>query len=238
MKIFLLAIVVFLSVGNSIAQPSDGSLSLKFFADDIDAIRKYLGVDKINLLGHSWGAIPVVAYGLQYPLKVKKIILCNPVPLNKEFDQEMGNNQKSKLTKQDSTDRATILASADFKASKPDAYKQLLMLAFKHSFFTPSNIKKLNFEMPDNYLKASQALFTGLTPDLTTYDYYSSIKAFSFPVLILHGNADAIPLSAVTKMQSSIPNSSLEVFQKSGHFIFIDESAKFRSSVEKFLTHN
>src|SRR6478736_882610 len=61
------------------AIPISDSISLKFFADDMDAIRKYLGVDKINLLGHSWGAIPVVAYGLQYPSKVKKTIFCNPV---------------------------------------------------------------------------------------------------------------------------------------------------------------
>jgi len=217
------------------AIPSTDSISLKFFVDDIEAIRKYLGVDKLNILGHSWGVIPAVEYGIRYPLNTKSLILCNPVPLNREFDHQMAVNQKSKLTKQDSTDRATLFASPEFKSGNTQAYKKLLLLSFRHSFYSASNYKKLHYEMPENYPQASRALFTGLTPDLKTYDYYEAVKAFSFPVLIIHGQVDAIPLSAVTRMQSSISNASLEVYQKSGHFVFIDEPKKFKSSVQKFL---
>src|SRR5882672_7428202 len=37
------------------AVSSPDSISLKFFADDLEAIRKELGVEKLTLLGHSWG---------------------------------------------------------------------------------------------------------------------------------------------------------------------------------------
>ena len=217
------------------ATPSPDSISLKFFADDIEAIRRELGVDKINLLAHSWGAIPAVYYGMLYPGKTGKIILCNPVPLSREFDQEMLANQQRKASGRDSTDRSIILGSKDFKSGNPDAYKKLLMLSFRHAFYVPSNSSKLQLNMPANYLAASAALYTGLGKELGQYDFYDSLKSFSFPVLILHGDADAIPLAASTKIQRAIPGSTLMVIKNCGHFAFIDQAGKFNAAVKGFL---
>ncbi len=217
------------------ATPATDSISLKFFVDDIDAIRNYLGVDKLNILSHSWGVIPAIEFGIRYPERINHLILCNPVPLSKDFDQEMATLQKSRLTKQDSVDRATLLASDEFKSANPEAYKKLLLLSFRHSFYKPSNYKKLHVDIPPNYSKSSRSLFTGLMPDLKTFDYYGAVTSFTFPVLIIHGKVDAIPLLSVKKTQSAIPDATLEVFQKSGHFVFIDEPKKFNSSIKRFL---
>ena len=109
------------------------------------------------------------------------------------------------------------------------------MVAFKHSFFNPKNILKLNINIPENYLAANNALFTGLGPDLKAYDLYPSIHNFKFPVLILHGKSDVIPLKVSQKAQSVIPGSELLVFEKSGHFIFIEEPEKFKEAIAKFI---
>src|SRR6185295_15492811 len=146
-------------------------------------IRRELGVEKINLLAHSWGAIPAVNYAIHYPDKAGRLILVNPVPLSREFDGEMLENQRTKVSGRDSTDRSIILGSKDFKSGNPDAYKKLLMLSFRHSFYTAANYSKLKFDMPANYLAASQALYAGLGKDLGQYDFYEAVKSFSFPVL-------------------------------------------------------
>jgi proline iminopeptidase len=216
--------------------PIPSVISLQSFTDDIEAIRQYLGHDQIYLLAHSWGAIPAINYGLQHPDKVKGIIFCNPIPFNKAYDAEMKANQQNKLMGSDSTDRSIIIGSANFKAGKSSAYKKLLLLSFRHSFYNKANSSKLNFEMPANYKEASQALYTGLGPELSSYDYYEEVKKFSFPVLILHGSADAVPLRASQQAIESIPNATLEAFKKSGHFIFIEEPRKFNTVVSKFIS--
>jgi len=215
--------------------PSPDSISLKFFVDDIEAIRRELGVDKITVLAHSWGAIPAVNYAMDYPDKVGRMILCNPVPLSREFDQEMIENQRKKASDRDSTDRSIILGSKDFKEGNPDAYKKLLILSFRHSFYTPSNSSKLRLDRAANHIAASQALYAGLGKDLAQYDFYEAVKSFSFPVLIIHGDSDAIPLNASVKTQHAIPGSMLSVFKKCGHFAFIDQPGRFNSSVRTFL---
>ena len=217
------------------AIPTPGEVSLQSFTDDIEAIRKHLGQDKIYLLAHSWGAIPAINYGLQYPDHVKGIIFCNPIPFNKAYDTEMAATQQSRLVGADSTDRSIIKGSPNFKAGKPSAYKKLLLLSFRNSFYKKANFSKLNFEMPDNYKEASQALYAGLGNELSTYDYYNDIKKFSFPVMILHGEADAVPLRASEQIIEDLPEATLKVFKKSGHFIFIEEPKKFTHVVSKFI---
>ena len=216
------------------AVSSPDSISLDSFADDIEGIRNYFKIDKLNIFAHSWGVIPTVSYSIKYPDKVKRLIFCNAIPLNKQFDKEMREAQLSKTSGLDSTDRSIILGSPNFKAGKAIAYKKLLLLSFRNSFEKEANYESLDFDMPENYKAASTALYTGLGKDLSQYDYYEEAKKFSFPVLILHGQSDAIPIAADQKALATISKASLEVFKKSGHFIFIEENKKFSSVVRKF----
>ncbi|PZR35021.1 MAG: hypothetical protein DI538_15820 [Azospira oryzae] len=217
------------------ALPSPDSVSLSFFVNDIEAIRKEIGADKINLFAHSWGAIPATSYAISYSQHVQTLIFCNPVPLSKEFDQEMRNAQLSKVTSEDSTSRAMIVGSPAFRKGDGDAYKKLLLLSFRNAFYLPQHFNELNVNVPSNYVEASKILYTGLAPDLAHYNYYDQLKSLSFPVLIIHGEADAIPLAASRKLQRSLPHSSLQVFSKSGHFAFIDEPRKFTKEISGFL---
>ncbi len=215
--------------------PSPDSTSLTFFVEDIEAIRKHLKQEKINLFAHSWGAIQAIQYCLKYPDRVKALVLCNSVPLNHQFDEEMRQQQTAKMSGLDSTDRSIIIGSPNFKAGKPAAYRQLLMLNFRNSFYKDSNFDDLNLEIPENYKTASDILYQGLGNDLMQYDYYNELSQLQFPVLIMHGEHDATPLTADEKLLTSLPNATLEVFKKSGHFIFIEENKKFSSMVNKFL---
>lgn len=213
------------------AIPSTDSLGLKYFVDDIDAIRRDLGYEKINILAHSWGAILAVRYGMDFPDRVKTMILCNPVALSHEFDAETAANQKRSMTKADSIERASLIRSPEFKSGNKEAYEKIMLLSFRHSFYKSENLSRLRMNLPENFAQASKALYTGLGKDLGQYDYYPACKEFRFPVTILHGKSDAIPLKATEKLKASIPKARLVVFEKSGHFIFIEEPGKFRDAL-------
>jgi proline iminopeptidase len=216
------------------AVPHPDSISLDFFVEDIEALRKEFKIDKLHVLAHSWGAIPVIQYALDYPDRVKKIVFVNPVPLSTEYNAELAELQKKRLTKQDSIDRSQLLASSEFKEGKSEAYRKLLMLSFRHSFFKAANYNKMQFTMPSNYVEASRALFTGLGKDLSQYNYYESIKELNVPVLLIHGAADVTTPAIQSRATDAIKQSRLVVFKASGHFSFIDETEHFRKEVTAF----
>lgn len=215
--------------------PSPDSISLDLFAGDIDGIRNYLKRDKIYILAHSWGVIPAVHYASRYPDRVKGLIFCNAIPLNKQFDKEMRQAQLAKSIGLDSTDRSIIMGSPNFRAGKASAYRKLMLLSFRNSFHKESNFEKLDMTLRDDYTTASAALYTGLGKELAQYDYYENLKSFSFPILVLHADKDVIPMEADQKVIDNSSNATLKVFKKSGHFIFIEENKKFTSVVKKFM---
>ena len=217
------------------AIPSVDSLSLSYFIDDIEAIRKMTGANKVNLLAHSWGTLLAVQYGITYPDRVNKMIVSNPVPLNPEYQKISGALLQSKTTKQDSLDRAELIASPAFKNQDVAATEALLKVIFRPSFYDREKVASLDLNLPFNYGKATTALYGGLGKDMQSYDYYDAIRTFTFPVLVVAGRADNIPMEAIERIQHNILGSKLIVFEKSGHFPFIEEQEKFTTEVISFL---
>lgn len=110
-----------------------------------------------------------------------------------------------------------------------------MMIGFRHLFADEKNRRLLTLQLPDNYLTSSKALYEGLSPELRSYNYYEQLRHFTFPILILYGEKDAIPEAAARKMLEAAPNSRLALFRHSGHFIFIEEPKRFTNEVERFI---
>jgi proline iminopeptidase len=60
------------------ADPSD--YSLEAYAADIESVREQLGLDKVDLLGHSHGGFVAMTWGGTYPERVGRLILANTAP--------------------------------------------------------------------------------------------------------------------------------------------------------------
>lgn len=49
-------------------------------AEDVEALRAHLGLDRIDLLGHSAGAAVAVLYAIRHPDRIGRLVLVNPSP--------------------------------------------------------------------------------------------------------------------------------------------------------------
>ena len=64
-------------------------ITLESAIADLDAIVEYFGQgEKVNIVGHSWGAMLASAYLGQYPEKVDRVVLAEPGFLNSEFAEK------------------------------------------------------------------------------------------------------------------------------------------------------
>ncbi|HET6539283.1 MAG TPA: alpha/beta fold hydrolase [Chryseolinea sp.] len=213
--------------------PASDSISLKFLVDDIEEIRKVLKTEKINILAHSWGVVLAIQYGLQYPGRISKLILSDPVMLSREYDQEAAALVQKKSTKEDSVVRAKIVSDGNLDTKD---YEELFRLSFNPSAYNRDNVAKINLNLPDNFGVANNALFTGLMKDPSmNANLYDSLRSLKFSVLVIHGQADVVPLSSVKRLNENLPKAQLEVFQRSGHFPFVEESVLYNEKVNAFF---
>lgn len=209
------------------ATPSVDSLTLNFFVEDLEALRMHLKLEKLKLLAHSWGAVLFTHYALKYPGRIEKVMLVSPAMLSREYDQAAAAAGKAKATAQDSLDRASIVSKGNLQIQD---YEAMLKLSFKASAHDRKNMDHLNVNLPANFVGASRALFTGLMKDPSSQaNLYDSLRKFNFPVLIVHGQADILPIVSIERMRKNLPLGSLMIFEKSGHFPFIEERKRFIS---------
>jgi pimeloyl-ACP methyl ester carboxylesterase len=66
--------------GGSLGTRARGYTSAEI-ADDIDAVRAKLGVDRLDLLGESYGAYLMTVYAQRHPYRVRSIVLSSAYPL-------------------------------------------------------------------------------------------------------------------------------------------------------------
>jgi proline iminopeptidase len=213
--------------------PSADSISLKFLMDDIEAIRKEFKIAKLNVLAHSWGAVLASHYASQYPDRINRIIFSGPAMLSRDYDQEAAALVKQKTTAADSIDRAKIFGSGTLNTQK---YDELLRISFRISAYDRTNISKVNFNLPANFMEANRALFTGLMKDpLFNSDMYNVLPSFKFPALVIHGDSDVIPLTSIQRLTKGLPNARYLAFSKSGHFPFVEETERYNNEILSFL---
>ena len=55
--------------------------------EDVEAVRKALGLGKINLLGHSYGGVLAQAYALKYQESLSHLILCSTFPSTSQMNE-------------------------------------------------------------------------------------------------------------------------------------------------------
>ena len=62
-------------------KPSDPKLwTIERFCDEVEAVRKGLGLEQFYLLGHSWGGMLAIEYALAYPQYLDGLIISNMTP--------------------------------------------------------------------------------------------------------------------------------------------------------------
>src|SRR5688572_23227754 len=67
-------------IGRSTLVSDSTALAAQRYVEDLEAIRKYLGLEQLTLLGHSWGVAPAALYAMQYPQRVRRMILVGVIP--------------------------------------------------------------------------------------------------------------------------------------------------------------
>jgi len=211
--------------GRSTAGAAPGKLADQIA--DLDALREHLGVQQIDLMGHSWGGYLAMAYTARHPDRVRRLVIVDSAAprwgdtlfMFKEFYPE-------RVASQDAVAFAAELG--DSAASEASMRIYLSML-----FYSPEN--------RDTFLAAAGFHYSAdvnhaLNADLARFDLGPELLKFKMPALVITGRYDAnVAPATAWRIHQAIPGSRFEVFEKSGHLPFFEEPARFVQVVGGFL---
>lgn len=220
--------------GRSSADLDEESMTFYNMVADIDAIRKELGYETVSVLGHSFGTLLAMQFALDYPDRVNKLILVNPVGGSTEYMDGYQQILEVRATDEDQQERKEILESDAMKENKPEAYQRLFYNTFKAHFYDRSKLNDLNLWFPQD-MAGRQQLLKHLAVEMGSFNLYDRLSELQKPVLIAHGDFDVIPVYEAKILHGHLPDSELTVYENTGHFAFIEAREQLINDIREFL---
>lgn len=208
-------------------RPLFETLTLEQFASDANALQSNLGFNKVVVMGHSVGGFIALTFAIEYPDRISHLILMDTAPAFNYVDEIMAIVQRKGATEE------MIAALAAPNPTDDVEFKRMLNIQM------PLYFHEFNEEIADQLASTTVfSAFAGASNEvfLPTYDVIEQLGNIRIPTLILAGRSDFIcPPSQAKILQKGIPHSELFIFEKSGHFPYIEESDTFFAIVKDWL---
>lgn len=200
--------------------------------EDIEALRKHLGLDRICMLGTSYGGMVAQGYAIRYPGHLDKLILVATAPSHQSLD-EAKHYMKEHGTPKQITMSETLWNGA-FKNSKH--IEKFFQITESLYSVLARRKKKKTTNVKSQTIWSHEALNQGFKTFLRTFNYVSKLKKIKTPTLILAGADDWICSANQSKIiAKNIPHSTLKIFKNCGHAIAVDAHKQYIKVIKKFL---
>jgi len=218
------------STGLSEEHTSIETWTIEQFADDIEALRQYLGLEKINLMGSSFGGMWSLVYATRYPYNVRRIVLVDTAA---SWDTW---KEAQKIAEEKATDEQKKIVKDVFEGKVRTREEQRKWWEVMLPLYFYKYDEKIGRELISRS-RGSPILAAHMFREIIPkYDVRNKLWMITSPTLVIVGKHDWItPVSQAEEIQRLIPNSKLVVFEKSGHMPFIEENEKFIHVVSEFL---
>jgi len=223
--------------GRSSLVAADANISFAKHIDDLETLRRYFALERLTLLGHSWGAAPAAGYAMRHPERVDKLVLvCPIVPRHSPYREEFVRARRAKLTAQEQRQLDERAAAFSTAADPVDAARALHEIYFR-AFFADPNLAariRLGDDPPEAVMNEDRVDRLTMT-SLGDYDWREGLRTIKAQTLVIHGDHDPIPLASAHEWAHSIPRAKFLLLRKCGHFPQLEQAAPFFAAIEDFL---
>jgi proline iminopeptidase len=211
-------------------------MTVKLFVDDIEAVRVSLNVERLIILGHSWGGMLAMAYAAAHPDHVRSLILVDSGGMDLSFGPIFDDNLRSRasMTERQELEKAEAeLQHASDANALNTASVTSTRLITPYYFYDRSLADKLVPLPKDANLQRVAALMEG---DLVNnYHVRAAMKSFSRSTLVIQGHQDPMPETVAIEIHEAIQNSQLVFIDRCGHFPWIEQPKDFYRAIRAFL---
>lgn len=224
-------------------RPWSGHYQIDTLVDDVEALRKTLGVPKVTLMGHSFGGLLALEYAARYPNNVSRLILVGAFSDGPQTCQV----HRARLAGMHLVELARVLKDTAWthapKRSDCEYEGRALTSAERERFnnsgiFPDSTLQKKQDSVDAasglrNTGEMSRALIGG---GLFSYRFTKHAR-ITMPTLLIAGADDyAVGVQPQRALSAALPRARIAVYERGGHFPYLEEPVRFARDVSSFLS--
>lgn len=221
-------------LGRSSAALEPSSINLDAFVEDIEALCQAAGYDRVNVLGHSFGALIALEYAARHPEGVRSLILMSPVEPGTRFRDQQEARRRARETEEDATELATLTRGEGFAARDPATVSEVFRVMFRQTLRDRDRISELDLDLADATAKNGAEVGRLLGESMGEIDWWDRLGDIRTPTLVLHGRYDPMPLAMSQELAGALPSGRVVVLQ-SGHFPYLEDPDGLLSAISAFF---
>ena len=219
-------------------RPSDTNLwRVDRFVEELKAVRQALGLRRLHILGHSWGAMLAAEYMFTRPRGVESLILSSGA-FNMELEER---NMSRSIAELPPDVREKLLRNIANHTTDSDEYREAESVYFRRymSRADPPPPELAKVEQGFGH-EVHRAMYGGdgsftVTGVLKGYDRTPRLHELRLPVLFTAGQYDDSTPAENAWYQSLVPGARLEIIENAGHLTTLDQPERYTQVVRAFL---
>jgi L-proline amide hydrolase len=225
--------------GNS-DHPHNPSLwTVELFLEELDAVRKALALERLHLLGQSWGGMLGMEYALTQPGGLVSLTVADSAASMVQWGSEL-NRLRAQLPPEV---QQTLLHHEQEGTTDAEDYQDAMLVFYRRHIcrvdpwpdYLTRDFEKLAQD-PDVYLTMWGPSEFHITGTLKTWDITDRLPEINVPTLLLSGRYDEATPILVETLHRGIPGSEWIMFENSSHMPHVEETDLFMQVLSKFLT--
>jgi proline iminopeptidase len=208
-------------------------ITLDTFLDDIDKVRRTLGLDKTAVLGHSIHSLLALEYARKYPQNTSHVIMTGFTPYRSaagvadEFWESDASDERKMIFKQN------LEKLKEVDLSKMSSKERMVKTYMVH---TPRISYDPAYDLSWIYEAVEPNPGIRLFEIFKNYDIAKRPGQVATPVFLALGRYDYLcPYFLWDDRKDVLPNLSYNLFEKSGHFPMVEEQELFDKKLIEWI---
>lgn len=197
---------------------------------DLEALRSHWRLERLTLVGYSWGGLLALLYALDYPGRVGRLALVSPAPTwraaRERFEAAFAHRNLDPAFQE----ARRALRESGLRERDPAAFQQRIFeLSVAPYFFDPARATELTpFRVTG---RTQQEVWASLGD----YDLRPRLPELrGIPSLVIHGEDDPIPIEAA-RTAAELIGAEFHPLPRCGHVPYVEAFGEFRRLVGEVL---
>lgn len=224
--------------GNSDHIHNPALWTIELFVAELGEIRRALGLERVHILGHSWGGQLAIEYALTQPAGLASLVLTDTLAIASQWAEE-----SRRLIKALPKDvQQTIHEHETAGTTDTPEYHEAMKVFSRHYAGghidpKPDWVKEAFKKLENNevYLTMWGPSEFCITGTLQDWDVTNRLGEIRVPALVLCGRDDEATPALAETIHRSIPRSEMAIFEHSAHFPHIEETERYLRVLNLFL---
>jgi len=225
-----------LDAGNSDKPGDPANWQVERFVGEVIAVRVALGLDRVVIIGNSWGGSVAAEYAITRPAGLAGVVLSSPV-INAP---RWGADNFAYREALPAEVRAVLDEHEAARTTGSDAYEKAALVFYSRHLcrmdpwpgYVQRTFEEFNHDCYGTMWGPSEFSITGTLAD---YDCSERLQEIEVPTLFTCGEFDEATPAACRDFAAMLPGAEVAVFDGASHITFAEKRAEYIALMRDFI---